>query len=190
DGPKRPRRPAHPARRRGHPRAGPLQRAAGAVRVPPHAEGARAECCADRAPTVGRQASEREAAAASAPEGGQEAGDRGPRAKGHTRSQAPRGRDRARPRLELTESSRAPNTARSIAGYVVRMRAPIAGLVAFFVAVPSGEVLIRLALDDNLRDEGVRVIFPAALAGLAASLCLIAALLVAAGVRRHGTAAG
>jgi len=66
----------------------------------------------------------------------------------------------------------------------------MAGLIALFVAVASGEVLVRLAIDDNVSDAGVRVIFPAALAGLAASLCLIAALLVAAGVRKHGTATG
>jgi hypothetical protein len=66
----------------------------------------------------------------------------------------------------------------------------MAGLIALFVAVASGEVLLRLAIDDGLRDERVRVIFPAALAGLAVSLGLIAALLVAAGVRKHHTAAG
>jgi hypothetical protein len=66
----------------------------------------------------------------------------------------------------------------------------MAGLMALFLAVASGEVLVRLAIDDNLGDAGVPVIFPAALAGLAASLSLIAALLVAAGLRRHGTAAG
>jgi hypothetical protein len=66
----------------------------------------------------------------------------------------------------------------------------MAGLIALFVAVASGEVLLRLAIDDGLRDEGVRLIFPAALAGLAVSLGLIAALLVAAGVRKHHTAAG
>ena len=64
------------------------------------------------------------------------------------------------------------------------------GLIALFVAVASGEVLIRLAIDDNLRDEGVRLIFPAALAGLAVTLGLIAALLVAVGVRKHHTSAG
>jgi hypothetical protein len=66
----------------------------------------------------------------------------------------------------------------------------MAGLIALFVAVASGEVLVRLAVDDNLRDEGVRVIFPAALAGFTASLCLLAVLLVATGIRKHGTAAG
>ena len=70
------------------------------------------------------------------------------------------------------------------------MRTSLLGLIALFVAVASGEVLVRLAIDDNLRDEGVGVVFPAALAGLAASVCLIGALLVAAGVRKHGTAAG
>jgi hypothetical protein len=70
------------------------------------------------------------------------------------------------------------------------MRTSMAGLIALFVAVASGEVLVRLAIDDNLRDEGVRVILPVALAGLAVSLGLIGALLVAAGMRKHHTAAG
>jgi hypothetical protein len=65
------------------------------------------------------------------------------------------------------------------------MRTSMAGLVALFVALASGEVLLRLAIDDNLRDETQRVIFPAAVGGLAVSLCLIAGLLVAAVMRKH-----
>ena len=70
------------------------------------------------------------------------------------------------------------------------MRTSMVGLIALFGAFASGEVLVRLAIDDNLRGGAERVIFPAALAGLAVSLGLIAALLVAAGVRKHHTAAG
>ena len=66
------------------------------------------------------------------------------------------------------------------------MRRSMIGLIAFFVAVASGEVLVRLAVDDNVRRETEHVILPAALAGLGVSLALMAVLLVAAGMRRHG----
>ena len=66
------------------------------------------------------------------------------------------------------------------------MRGSMIGLLAVFVAVASGEVLVRLAVDENVRRETERVILPAALAGLGVSLALMAALLVAAGLRKHG----
>ena len=58
------------------------------------------------------------------------------------------------------------------------------GLIALFVAVASAEVLLRLAVDDNLRGQTERVIFPAAVGGLALSVCLVAGLLVAAAMRK------
>jgi len=61
----------------------------------------------------------------------------------------------------------------------------MAGLIALFVALASGEVLLRVAIDDNLRGQTERVVFPAAVAGLAVSVCLIAGLLVAAAMRKH-----
>jgi hypothetical protein len=61
----------------------------------------------------------------------------------------------------------------------------MAGLIAFFVAVASGEVLVRLAVDDNVRHETAQVILPAAWTGFGLSIASIAVLLVAAGIRRH-----
>lgn len=59
--------------------------------------------------------------------------------------------------------------------------------IAAFAAFASAEVLVRLAIDGNLEGHAKSVLFSIALAGLAASLCVLAAVAIAAvGSRRVG----
>jgi hypothetical protein len=50
--------------------------------------------------------------------------------------------------------------------------------IAGFAAFASAEVLVRLAVDDNLAARSEHVLFPLAFACLSASLCVLAVLVV------------